>query len=141
MLAIKLVPNLSIVLAMSLLLANTASIQNVSAVPKLGISLSVAQDPILPGSFQTVFVKVTRDGDSVDKAYVSAKVIYPSGPAKFFNGKTDISGSWSFSLYIGEKVRTGTFTVKVAAGKGDNDFDTKKITFTVVPSQTSRSSK
>jgi len=127
----KLVAGLLAVLITSLLLTNVTPIQHVSALPKLNISLSVAEDPIPPGTTQTVTVKVTSDGESVSNAFVSAKIVYASGTVKSFNGKTDISGSWSFSWYIGENVKTGTFTVKVTAGKSGYDFGIERIAFTV----------
>lgn len=76
-------------------------------------------------------VKVKSNGESVSDAFVSAKVFYASGTTKSFNGKTDILGSWSFSWFIGGNVRTGIFTVKVAAGKSGHDPGSEQIAFAV----------
>ncbi len=131
MLSMKLVAGLLTVLITSLLFANVTTIQHASAIPQLKISLAVAEDPITRGTAQTVTVKVTSDGESVSNAFVSAKVVYASGTIKSFNGKTDISGSWSFSWYIGENVKAGTFTVKATAGRSGYYSGIERVAFTV----------
>ncbi len=138
--SMKLVAGLLAVLITSLLLTNVTPIQ-VSATPKLSISAAVAEDPIPRGNVQTVTVKVTSNGESVSNAFVSAKIVYASGTIKSFNGKTDISGSWSFSWYIGDAVRAGTFTVKVVAGKSGYDSGSERITFTVTANEMQSSNK
>jgi|GEM_PF-2140571 len=131
---LKLYQTLPIVafLVASLLFASAT--QNASALPKLNVSVKVGKDPITVGNNQSVTVKVTsREDTPAGDASVSAEVVYASGSTRSFNGKTDGTGSWSFSWHIGAAAKTGTFTVKVTANKNGYEAGSGAASFNVEP--------
>jgi len=121
-------PVLGIVMV-SLLLSGTVS--NVSASSGLGVTVSVAKNPISRGSVEMIAVKVTSNGKAVSNAGVSALVVYQSGFTKSFSGKTDAKGLWVFSWQIGGNSNPGTFDVYVKANKSGFDSGSASTSFTV----------
>lgn len=121
-------PVLGIVIA-SLLLSGTVS--NVSASSGLGVSVSIAKDPISRGSVESVAVKVENNGKAIVNSDVSAIVTYQSGFTKSFSGKTDAKGLWVFSWQIGGNSNPGMFSVHVKASKTGFDSGNAGTAFTV----------
>ena len=120
---------LGIVIA-SLLLSGVIS--NVSAQSRLGVSTSVAKNPISRGSVESITVKVTSNGKTIANADISDVVTYKSGFTKSFSGKTDSSGLWIFSWQIDDNSDAGTFSVVVTASKAGFNSGKASTSFTVI---------
>ncbi len=102
------------ILTPSLLFSGMA--QEVFALPKLNVMVTVLKNPLNVGSMQTVYVQVTSNGKGVTKAVVYATVI-STVELKSFSGKTDSNGKWNFSWQIKGSSKPGTFHVIVKASK------------------------
>jgi len=117
------------IVIISLLLSGIVS--NVSASSGLGVTVSIAKNPISRGSVESVAVKVTNNGKAATNAIVSVIVVYESGFTKSFSGKTDAKGLRMFSWQIGGNSNPGTFDVYVKASKSGFESGSTRTSFTV----------
>jgi hypothetical protein len=121
----------------------TVSHSSPSTLKLLSVSIKVAHDPISRGSEQTVFVKVSDNGNSskpVSGAHVNGQVIYASHETtKPFEGITDSKGDMnpSYSFPIGGDSNPGTFHVNAhVSAKGYKSASaTKTFNVTAAPPQ------
>jgi hypothetical protein len=122
-------PPLSTTNTQILTLSQTVTTQGTG--PALQVYITIAENPVSPGSTQVVSVIVLDPGGlPIPDASVHIQVISPSGRTEVFDGSTDVNGYYSHNWQITASAENvGTYQVVVSAAKDGYQTGQANVTF------------